>query len=147
MSLSSWMADVKVSIFEATKSWAPFLQFGAGALGTITQLVPAMQMMGGLYTMVSAPIISAATATWGWVASTAASTWSMIKNAAVIGGTVVASFATYIGLSSNNHRFFFKKLIYTICVIRHEYCNKPLFQSGFTTFYQSFISIPIQVIL
>ncbi len=44
-----WMSDMKLAIFDTTKEFLPFIQFGAAGVGTITQMAPALSGVGSLF--------------------------------------------------------------------------------------------------
>ena len=94
--VASNMADMKFSIFSATKEWLPFIQFSASGLGTITQLTPAVATLGkGMSSIVKGTVKFVAAVIGGLVpalgtATTAQWSFNAAADANPVGAIVVA---------------------------------------------------------
>ena len=118
---TGWMADIKVSVFESTKSFLPFIQASSAGLGTLTQLSPAVsaiskgfgkfgkgitKMAGGILKSLVPALLGATGSQWSLNVAMNANPVGAI----IIGVIAIGAAITILVVKMNNITAWFKKL-------------------------------------
>jgi len=89
------MDDLKISVFNVTGGFLPWVEIGSRSLVTISRMLPALAMMKDAFSFLSPMIAKASKATWGFLVNVGKSTLALLANGAVMLGSAIMSLGAY----------------------------------------------------